>query len=781
LDKAIEIKRRAQRCIQNGDLDGAVSEYTKLVAIEDSDPYNFVLLADLLFKKGDTVEAGQRYLSAAAAYEKAGLYKNAIAVCKKLMRLQLAPVQVYQRLASAHALDGLSTEGSLYYLQHAEYLVRDKKYADAVESLRLAFETSNENVKALERLAEVQVLMQQKDKAVEALLTAAQEYSRGGLLQDAERCRKRAKQLNPAVVLPDGPVSETSAEPPPQPRRLVVPTAGAPREAPARAEVPADAPPKLKTDGTAPEVPARARAPRLEIEPTSRAKASDAADRGARASQRTEDIVPTGATIAHTRPPLQVTHDLDPSGVAENDAANAGEGPDSAAPGSVEGESAESVEADAPRSAEASAPARAPKATPKSGPPRLEPAASVPDDLPLKAGPPSLEIGAVGEDLSSAEADEAALAADPDVRHEPIEIGEEEPAPRAAAPRAKAAEPPGLSFQPAATGGSVPSLNDVERMLSRAQECFRAGQREAASEALAGAARAYDALGRYDSAATIYRSLGKSAHATTEVLQMWIENCERRSDNTEAAQVACELGDRALNEGKTAEARTWFERARDLDAGNEVSLRRLQRLEGPGAERKSAPAEASSLAAPGRQARPAPAPPRVPPPPPAGDEPEGGRVEVAVGRGEAVTFDLGSLINEFQRGVDTQLSGDAQGHYDLAMSYREMGLLEQAVESFRVAARDPALGLRAMEMIGRCYTDQGRFDEAIEEFERALNDESLDPEARLGLQYEIGAAHQAAGRVNEALAAFESVHAQQPDFPNVDSKIRALRKSMGSS
>jgi tetratricopeptide (TPR) repeat protein len=86
-----------------------------------------------------------------------------------------------------------------------------------------------------------------------------------------------------------------------------------------------------------------------------------------------------------------------------------------------------------------------------------------------------------------------------------------------------------------------------------------------------------------------------------------------------------------------------------------------------------------------------------------------------------------------------------------------------------------------MEMIGRCYTDQGRFDEAIEEFERALNDESLDPEARLGLQYEIGAAHQAAGRVNEALAAFESVHAQQPDFPNVDSKIRALRKSMGSS
>ena len=50
MEKAIEIKRRAQRCIQNGDLDGALGEYEKLVAADDSDPYNFVLLADLLYK-----------------------------------------------------------------------------------------------------------------------------------------------------------------------------------------------------------------------------------------------------------------------------------------------------------------------------------------------------------------------------------------------------------------------------------------------------------------------------------------------------------------------------------------------------------------------------------------------------------------------------------------------------------------------------------------------------------------------------------------------------------
>src|SRR5690349_2637602 len=110
LEKAIEIKRRAQRCIQNGDLDGALSEYEKLVQSDDSDPYNFVLLADLLYKKGDTSAATNRYLTAASAYEKAALYKNGIAVCKKMLRLSLSQSPVLQRLAVLHELDGLSTE-----------------------------------------------------------------------------------------------------------------------------------------------------------------------------------------------------------------------------------------------------------------------------------------------------------------------------------------------------------------------------------------------------------------------------------------------------------------------------------------------------------------------------------------------------------------------------------------------------------------------------------------------------------------------------------------------
>jgi len=143
-----------------------------------------------------------------------------------------------------------------------------------------------------------------------------------------------------------------------------------------------------------------------------------------------------------------------------------------------------------------------------------------------------------------------------------------------------------------------------------------------------------------------------------------------------------------------------------------------------------------------------------------------------------VTFDLGSLISEFQRGVEAQLSGDAQSHYDLAMAYREMGLLEQAVESFRIAQKDMSFSDRCAEMIGRCLLDQGRFEDAAAEFGSALESGRLDVETEVNLRYQLGLAHEAAGRAPDALVEFENVYAAQPNYPDVALKIRVLRKSL---
>ncbi len=644
MEKAIEIKRRAQRFIQSGDLDGALNEYEKLVALEDCDPYNFVLLADLLFKRGDMQGAVERYLTAAMLYEKSGLYKNAIAVCKKMMRLSLSPAQVLERLAHLHALDGLGTEASLYYQQFAEHLAREERPAEAAEALRKAFEATPEEVRLLERLAEVYILADAPDSAAMALAEAAYHYHKSGLPELAAGCRDRAEQMKPGVN----------------------------RE------------------------------------------------------YETQRLLASGAAQA----------------------AKPAEEP---APGAEDDENDENG---------------------SHGPPLLP---SLRED---RSGEP--ETGGVVREAEDPDGDR--------IERFPTASGQ------AAGLRFDA---PALEREPENEPRAMSRLltaAEIEDLLERAQETMRSGGHEAAARILIEAARAYDAVGRLENAATIYRSVARSGSAPPEVLGLWLANAERRDERHEAAEVACELGDRALQEGDTAAAREWFERALGFDENNALGQRRLQRLDQmarPAAEppRQVAvearpPQTVAEPAAGGEAPRPNGPPPSAPSVTPQEAEPAASvvppadRVELALGRSEAVTFDLGSVLAEFQRGIEVQLSGDAQGHYDLAMAYREMGLLDHAVESFRMALGNPALAARATEMLGRCLLEQGRFDEAAQDLGAALERPGLDSDAMVSLRYLLGLALEAAGRPREALAEFEQVFAIQANFQDTAQKLRDLRRSL---
>jgi tetratricopeptide (TPR) repeat protein len=281
--------------------------------------------------------------------------------------------------------------------------------------------------------------------------------------------------------------------------------------------------------------------------------------------------------------------------------------------------------------------------------------------------------------------------------------------------------------------------------------------------ALIRAAQAYDQMGRLDSAVAIYRSLGQSPDVSLQLMMLWLKNCQRRNDRPEASRVACDLGDRALNDGDVPGARDWFERARVYDPANELAARRLRSLE--------AGFRGAATATPA-PAAPAPAPTASVP---------AGHVNVRTDRDEPVVVDLGVIIDEFQRAIEPELASDPQGHYDLGMSYREMGLIEQAVHSLRIAARAPAFRLRAGELAGRCLLDLGRFDEAAEVLRDALQAPDLLSSAAVDLRYQLALALEAAGRSPEALSEFERVYAAQANYPDVAMKIRLLRKAAGAA
>jgi tetratricopeptide (TPR) repeat protein len=700
LEKAIEIKRRAQRCILNGDLDGALNEYERLIASGDSDPYHSVLLADLLYKKGNHGDAASRYLEAVSGYESVGLHKNAIAVCKKMSRLSLSPGAVLQKLARLHALDGLATESSLYYMQHAELLVAEGKGPDAMKSLREAFTACSDNVRALETLAELQQMAGSSELAARTLIEAAAQYERLGALSDARRCRASADQLAPgagaaaAAASPEAPPPRASTPPAPAKPATTPVSPSKPAVQERIAPIEASAPPTAATIGAhtgAVPPPARSTPPREReyFEAPTRDLDLDATDPAASAPSEEPFDLTARAQASEESPVSEIVED--------------------------ESSSMVTFDLDASDDVVAAAPPAASTASPGTSP-------AEPGLVFRNGGNSTLDAAAP----ASAAADD-----DPD-------------------------------------GG----LPEVSALLNEAQALFRRGERDAASATLVRAAQAYDHLGRFDSAASIYRSLSQVNESPLQVMLLWLKNCQRRDDRREASRVACELGDRAMQDGDVAGAREWFERARAYDDQNEHASRRLKRLTGERVEDApvaAAPMAQTPVVEASSAAAVAPEPSRAPRP---------GFVEVSLVREEPVGLDLGAMIADFRRGLEEQLDSDPQGHYDLGMSYREMGLYEHAIEALRTAAQSQAFSVRASELIGRCLLDQGDFDGAAEELTRTLELPELTPASAHDIRYQLGLAYEVGGRPDEALRQFERIYASEPNYPDVASKIRTLRKML---
>ncbi|MDJ0761381.1 MAG: tetratricopeptide repeat protein [Myxococcota bacterium] len=123
---------------------------------------------------------------------------------------------------------------------------------------------------------------------------------------------------------------------------------------------------------------------------------------------------------------------------------------------------------------------------------------------------------------------------------------------------------------------------------------------------------------------------------------------------------------------------------------------------------------------------------------------------------------------------------DYATHYDLGLAYKEMGLFDNAIAEFEKAAGDPAkIGL-VKTMIGICYNNLEKRDDAVKAFEEGLQSQHLDEQQELGLLYELGVTFQMMRRNEEAMACFEKIAAIDPNFADIGGRIAALSGEQGT-
>jgi tetratricopeptide (TPR) repeat protein len=137
--------------------------------------------------------------------------------------------------------------------------------------------------------------------------------------------------------------------------------------------------------------------------------------------------------------------------------------------------------------------------------------------------------------------------------------------------------------------------------------------------------------------------------------------------------------------------------------------------------------------------------------------------------------DFRETLEQFKQGIAENLElTDFQAHYDLGIAFKEMGLLDEAIAQFQKALRAPEGRLKSSEALGIAFFEKGRTGIAESVLTRAIEALAGADDEKIGLIYWLGRAHEAQGRAEEALRWYERALAVDITFLDLGERIQRL-------
>jgi len=127
---------------------------------------------------------------------------------------------------------------------------------------------------------------------------------------------------------------------------------------------------------------------------------------------------------------------------------------------------------------------------------------------------------------------------------------------------------------------------------------------------------------------------------------------------------------------------------------------------------------------------------------------------------------VSDVLAAFRKGIEEQIGpDDHESHFNLGVAYFEMGLLEEAIEEFEIAAADLTRGAECRGWIGLCFRGQGHNDRAIQSFSSAIKTPGTTDHQKAAFFFELAVSLDAAGERMKASKMLQQVRALDPDFP----------------
>nr|HUM34999.1 tetratricopeptide repeat protein [Candidatus Saccharicenans sp.] len=193
----LKIIEQAEKYVRAGRLKEAIAEYEKLLEDDPSDVSINNLVGDLYVRLGQNDKAIKAFEKVADEYEKRSLNSQALAILKKICRLNPDKPDYFIKMADLYTRQGFLAEAKQEYLRIAEKFLRQKMVEEAIELYEKVAKLDKDDLNIRIQLAALYKLNGQQDKAVNELLKAADLKISLGQIDEAEKLLKESNKLAP--------------------------------------------------------------------------------------------------------------------------------------------------------------------------------------------------------------------------------------------------------------------------------------------------------------------------------------------------------------------------------------------------------------------------------------------------------------------------------------------------------------------------------------------------------------------------------------------------------
>src|SRR5512146_1092571 len=190
----------AERYVQQGKLQNAISEYEKISKEDPKDVTILNTIGDLYARLGQVDAAVGYFRKVGDHYAAEGFTVKAIAMYKKLTKLNPTAMEASQKLADLYTQQGLYNDARQQLMIVADSQIRANNHNEAARIFQKMLELDPENASLQSKLADLYIKLGKKEDAKNIFLRAAESLYERGLKEPAADALNRVINLDPANV-----------------------------------------------------------------------------------------------------------------------------------------------------------------------------------------------------------------------------------------------------------------------------------------------------------------------------------------------------------------------------------------------------------------------------------------------------------------------------------------------------------------------------------------------------------------------------------------------------